>query len=65
MSAPLRFTVNLMVGRTLTLELDARDAQAAEDIATFLYGRFGDRHFHSSNETSFDCIVDPIGEAAQ
>lgn len=60
-----RFTVNLMVGRTLTLELDARDAQAAEDIATFLYGRFGDRHFQSSGESCFDCIVDPEREAVQ
>lgn len=64
MNAPRRFTVNLMVGRTLTLTLDARDGQAAEDIATWLYQEHGDRFFTRHEETCFDCITDPDGEAA-
>jgi len=60
MSAPRRFTVSLMVGRTLGITLDARDEQAAEDIANYLWVRFGDRYFTSDRETVFDCIVDPV-----
>jgi hypothetical protein len=65
MSAPVpRFVVTAMVGRHLTLELAARDAQAAEDIATYLYERFGDRYFTSDQETLIDTIVDPVAEVA-
>jgi hypothetical protein len=59
MSAPRRFSVNLMVGRTLSMELEARDEQAAEDISNYLWVRFGDRFFASDRETAFDCIVNP------
>jgi len=64
MSAPLSFKVNLMVGRTLTITLQARNAEAAEDIATWLYQEHDDRFFTRSAESSFDCIVDPVDEAA-
>lgn len=57
MSAPRRYLVHLMVGRSLSLELDARDDQAAEDIASYLYDRFGDRFFASDRESLIDCVV--------
>ncbi len=64
MSAPRRFRATLMVGRGLQLTLDARDEQAAEDIATWLFHQFGDRHFTGEPEAIFDCIVDPLTEEA-
>lgn len=62
--APSRFRVTLIVGRLLSREIEARDAQAAEDIATWLYPNLGSRHFEADAETIQDCIVDPIEEAA-
>ncbi len=62
MSAPLRYRVTIMVGRTLGIEIPARDERAAEDIATYLYERFGDRFFSSDAEQLADCIVDPTPE---
>lgn len=64
MSPLPRFTVNVMVGRNLTLVLNARDAQAAEDIATWLYVEHGDRFFTRHSESLFDCIVDQDAEVA-
>ncbi len=64
MSPLPRFTVNVMVGRNLTLVLNARDAQAAEDIATWLYQEHGDRFFLRHSESQFDCIVDQDAEVA-
>lgn len=64
MSAPLSFIVNLMVGRTLTIMLEARNAEAAEDIASWLYQEHGDRFFTRSAESSFDCTVAATVEAA-
>lgn len=64
MSAPRRFTVSLMVGRTLTLTLAARDEQAAEDIASWLYQEHGDRFFVRHAEAEFDCITTPAEEPA-
>lgn len=61
---PSRFRGTLIVGRCLSREFDARDAQAAEDIATWLYATLGSRHFDADAETVHDCIVDPIGEAS-
>lgn len=37
MSPLPRFKVHVMIGRTLTLELTARDMQTAEDIAQYLW----------------------------
>lgn len=64
MSAPRRFTVNLMVGRTLTMALEARDEQAAEDIANYLWVRFGDRFFSYDREEAYDWTVTPVAEAS-
>lgn len=64
MSPLPRFTVNLMIGRNLTPALHARDAQAAEDIATWLYEQHGDRFFVGHAENLYDCIVDQDEEAA-
>ncbi len=63
MSAPLlRYRVTVMVGRTLATEIPARDERAAEDIATYLYDRFGDRYFVADAEEFCDCMVYPVAE---
>lgn len=62
MSPLPRFKVNVMIGRTLTLELTARDMQTAEDIAQYLWQCFGDRHFCAGPEEIYDFITDPIGD---
>lgn len=52
-----RFRVVLMVGRQLTSEFDARDAQAAEDIARFLLDR--DRSFfRADSEDILDVLTE-------
>lgn len=62
MSPLPRFKVNLMIGRTLTLELDARDMPTAEAIAEYMWLRFGDRHFDSGPEEICDFVTDPVGD---
>ena len=62
--SPARYEVRLMVGRTLYRVLEARDAQAAEDIATFLYQEQRDRSFLDEGEDIVDCQITPIEEAA-
>ncbi len=54
-----------MIGRHLTLDLAARDAQAAEDIASYLYERFGDRHFTSDTRDHGPVPHRPREEASQ
>lgn len=53
-----RFRVVLMVGRQMTSEFDARDEQAAEDIARFLFDR--DRSFfRADSEEILDVLTEP------
>ena len=53
-----RFRVTLMVGRQLTAEIEARDAQAAEDIARFLFEQ--DRpFFRADSEDIMDVLTEP------
>ncbi len=59
-----RYEVRLTVGRTLTRALDARDDQAAEDIAQYLYSTFGARMFEWAPEEVIDCLVMPDDEEA-
>lgn len=62
MSPLPRFTVHLMIGRTVTLELAARDMPTAEAIAEYLWQRFGERYFTSGPESICDFITDPEGD---
>jgi len=64
MNAPRRFTATLTVGRILQMTLEARNEQAAEDIATWLFDRFGDRYFTGTPESAFECSVDPADAEA-
>lgn len=57
MSPLPRFTVTLIVGRHLTLSLEARDPQAAEDIANYLFNWYGPRAFEVEPEEVIDCRV--------
>jgi hypothetical protein len=58
-----RFRAVLLVGRQLTAEYDARDEQAAEDIARFLFDN--DRaFFRADSEDIVDCLIEQTGEAA-
>ncbi len=59
-----RFRVALLVGRQMTAEFEARDAQAAEDIARFLYGGIGLHSFEASPEHIIDVIIDNLDEVA-
>lgn len=59
-----RFRVALLVGRQLTAEYEARDEQAAEDIARFLYGGIGLHSFEASPEHIVDVIIDQQDEGA-
>ena len=53
-----RFAVTLMIGRTVTAEIEARDAQAAEDIAQFLFEH--DRpFFRADSEDIMDVLTEP------
>jgi hypothetical protein len=64
MSAPLPlFKVKLMIGREVDMKLHARDAQAATDIATYLFLERHFEHFHESDELIIDTVV-TTGEAA-
>jgi hypothetical protein len=63
MSALPRFEVRLMVGRTLYRSLEARDQQAAEDIALFLYREQRDRSFLDEGEEIMGCDINLCGEA--
>jgi hypothetical protein len=58
MSALPRYRVALMVSRHLMLNLEARNEQAAEDIATYLYNTCGDRHFEADPEQIIDTIIE-------
>lgn len=58
-----RFRVALLVGRQRTAELEARDEQAAEDIARFLFEN--DRaFFRADSEDIVDCVIEQTGEVA-
>lgn len=58
-----RFRVALLVGRQLTAEYEARDEQAAEDIARFLFEN--DRtFFRADSEDIVDCLIEQTGEVA-
>lgn len=58
-----RFRVTLMVGHQLTAEFEARDAQAAEDIARFLFEQ--DRPFFRADpEDIMDVLAEQMGEVA-
>jgi hypothetical protein len=53
-----RFAVMLLLGRQLTAEIEARDAQAAEDIARFLFEH--DRpFFRADSEDIMDVLTEP------
>ncbi len=65
MSPLPRFTVTLMVGRELTLSLEARDPQAAEDIAQYLFRWYGPRAFYSDDEKVIDCLINVSEEGAR
>lgn len=58
-----RFAVTLMIGRTVTAEIEARDAQAAEDIARFMVG-YDPRFFQHRDEDIMDALVEDTGEGA-
>lgn len=62
--SPARYEVRLMVGRTLYRVLEARDKQAAEDIALFLYHEARDRSFLDEGEEIMGCEIIAHGEAA-
>lgn len=63
MSAPLPFfQVRMMVGRELHRNIRARDEQAAEDIAHYLFQTFADRYFRADNEDIVDTIITATGE---
>lgn len=51
------FRVTLMVGRTLSLVINARNAQAAEDIATYVYSELGADHLSTQADAVLDVIV--------
>ena len=58
-----RFRVTLMVGRQMTAEFEARDAQAAEDIARFLFEN--DRAFFRTDpEDIVDVLIEDTTEGA-
>lgn len=56
------FRVTLMVGRTLSLVINAGNAEAAEDIATYIYGEVGSGHFRTQADAVLDIIVTREGE---
>lgn len=62
MSPLPRFSVSLVIARTVSLELEARDKQTAEAIAEYLWERFGDRYFNTGPESVCDFITDPDGD---
>lgn len=62
MSPLPRFKVHVMIGRTLTLALTARDSLTAEDIAQDLWHCFGDRHFSAGPEEIDDVLTEPVGK---
>lgn len=58
-----RFRAALLVGRQLTAEFEARDAQAAEDIARFLFEN--DRAFFRTDpEDIVDVLIEDTSEGA-
>ena len=58
-----RFRVALLVGRQMTAEFEARDAQAAEDIARFLFEN--DRAFFRTDpEDIVDVLIEDTTEGA-
>ncbi len=58
-----RFRAALLVGRQLTTEFEARDAQAAEDIARFLFEN--DRAFFRTDpEDIVDVLIEDTTEGA-
>lgn len=58
-----RFRVALLVGRQMTAEFEARDAQAAEDIAKFLFEN--DRAFFRADpEDIVDVLIEDTSEGA-
>lgn len=56
-----RFRAALMVGRQLTTEFDARDEQAAEDIARFLF-EHDPQFFRADAEDIVDCLIEQASE---
>lgn len=57
------FRVMLLLGRQLTADIEARDAQAAEDIARFLFEN--DRAlFRADSEDIMDVLTEEMGEVA-
>ena len=58
-----RFRAALLVARQLTAEFEARDAQAAEDIARFLFEQ--DRpFFRADSEDIMDVLTEDTNEGA-
>ena len=58
-----RFRVALLVGRQMTAEFEARDAQAAEDIARFRFEN--DRAFFRTDpEDIVDVLIEDTTEGA-
>lgn len=62
MSPRRRFRVVLLVGRTLSREIDAASEDLALTIAEYLYTAFGDRDFMPSSEDMVDIHVDDDAE---
>lgn len=58
-----RFAVTLMIGRTVTAEIEARDEQAAEDIARFMVG-YDPRFFRHRAEDIVDVTIEDTSEGA-
>ena len=58
-----RFAVMLLLGRQLTAEIEARDAQAAEDIARFMVG-YDPRFFRHRAEDIVDVTIEDTSEGA-
>ena len=62
--SPARFTVRLTVARLYELELEARDEQAARDIADYLYRVHGPRALCHVMDDVVDTTVEREEDAA-
>ncbi len=57
-----RFTVRILAGRSLSAEFNARDADAAEAIARYLFEERRERSFRDHGEEIVDLRVDGPGQ---
>ena len=62
MSPSRRFRVSFTLTRALFIELNARDAQAAEEIAQYVLDEIGQSNFCSTPEDVANVIVEDTWE---